>query len=134
VIVAAGLSIIVLILLRRGAARAASATVIATWFVLVAYDTVTGGATLAASMNAYLFVILSAGVLIGGAAALIVTGLSIAAAFGAAMLETFGTLPTRSTLGIFCAGVHVGRTLPCAFEPEPQVRFDTDEDGTAGTS
>lgn len=94
VIVAAGLSVIVLILLRRGAARAASATVIATWFVLVAYDTVTGGATLAASMNAYLFVILSAGVLIGGAAALIVTGLSIAAAFGAAMLETFGTLPT----------------------------------------
>ncbi len=96
VAVALGFSVVILLLLRRGAVRAASVAALAVWFGLITYDALTGGGTQAAGLSAYLFLVLSAGVLSGRRAALLVTGLSIATVLAITILEIFGKLPTAT--------------------------------------
>lgn len=86
--------IAVLLLLRRGLVTHAAIVNTSILFAVVTYDALTGGGTAAPVLGVYLYLIIASGVLIGGRAAFVATGLSLLSTLVIMILANRGSLPT----------------------------------------
>jgi len=84
----------VLLLLRRGRVTHAAILNNSIVFVVVTFDALTGGGTGAPVLGVYLYLIVASGVLIGGRAAFVATGLSLMSTLIIMILAIQGKLPT----------------------------------------